>query len=945
MDRVDTQPLKELSVLSPADRVLWLREHGVQEVLHAIGQQLQSLAFSDIGEAIETSEWLTDAADGFGDLPFRCRVLCLRAFVLSVANRFDAAMQTLDEAAVIADRTLDPRSQAGVAQTSVQPLVRLGRYRDAIASAERAISLYNEAGDMTAVARAHSNLGVVHRMLGNPEKALVEFDLALPGMESDRASIAQVQSNRAEALLDLADFHQAERAFCTALESFQHADMARAAAIVAGNLADLLGQQGRLNESLSFFERARATFEEGGADGDAARIESESAEVLATVGLLDEAFAVSTRAAEVLLAHGMRREAARALLVRGVTARRIGDHETATDSLTRAAAFSAELGWRAGVGKANVEAARVAIDGRDFESADQLLDDALRDLTSDSQDRASALLMRSKVFRHVGRRSEAATAVDQALGIAARLGSLPAQAQALHEQALQAEERGELEIAVERCRDALSKVERLRGIIQSDRARSAWGGGHVEIYQDLCAVALRCGGARGLELAFNSVERSKSRSLLELVQAGSRSSDQSVIARGSVTADLIARHQRARGELAALYSWSRFGDGESQSDSARSALRRRADELERELTQLEGRLSAHKEHGAVFSEAIGLDEARSIVPERGVILEYFESRGHIGAFVISAHGATAVGNLCTAEDLTNAVEAARFQVDRGVGIDHSTDRGGRLLARAKVAFQRVHELVFAPIRGALEGVDRCVVVPVGRLHGFPFAALHSGERWLIEDMVVTVAPSVSVIAAMVPAGGPLPRMVRVVGCGDANAPEIEAEAADIAVLYDGDAEVLLGDAATAECVFGGLRRGQLLHLACHGELGGSDPLSARIRLGNRWLTAREIITLDLSGSCVILSCCDVGRGRLQSGDELFGILRSIIAAGASSVVAGFWPAHDAITRDLMKRLHTHLRSNPDSKLSDALANAQRSLLADEPHPSHWATFSAVGADS
>ena len=304
---VDTA-LSTLADLPASARGAWLREHADESVHHAIGQQLQTLCFTDADEAQSISAWLGDAAEDSGHQPFLCRVLCLRAFVLSVANQFDEAMRTLDQARGLAEDLGDAKSQAGVAQTAVQPLVRLGRYRDAIESAQRAIRLYEEAGDASAVARAHSNLGVVHRMLGQAEQALTHFDRALPGMEADQAATAQVQSNRAEALLDLVDFREAEQAFRAAMSSFQEAGMSRAAAIAGGNLADLLGQQGRLTESMALFERARASFAEGGAVGAAARIESESAEVLGVVGLLDDAFAAAARSSDVLLAHGLRRE-------------------------------------------------------------------------------------------------------------------------------------------------------------------------------------------------------------------------------------------------------------------------------------------------------------------------------------------------------------------------------------------------------------------------------------------------------------------------------------------------------------------------------------------------------------------------------------------------------------------------------------------------------------
>lgn len=941
---VDTA-LSTLADLPASDRGAWLREHADESVHHAIGQQLQTLCFTDVDEAQSISAWLVDAADDSGNRPFLCRVLCLRAFVLSVANQFDEAMRTLDRARGLAEDLGDATSQAGVAQTAVQPLVRLGRYRDAIESAQRAIRLYEEAGDASAVARAHSNLGVVHRMLGQAEQALTHFDRALPGMEADQAATAQVQSNRAEALLDLVDFREAEQAFRASMSSFQEAGMSRAAAIAGGNLADLLGQQGRLTESMALFERARASFAEGGAVGDAARIESESAEVLGVVGLLDDAFAAAARSSEVLLAHGMRREAARALLVQGSVARRLPDLPVAMDCLTRAAAISAELGWRTGVGRANLEAARVAIDRGDLRQAEQLLEDAMRDLSSDSQDRAGAVLLQAEVFRLSGRSSAAARAVIEAAEIAAKIASLPMQTRVLHERALQAEAEGDLKHALGHLEDAMLLAERQRGFIQSDRARSAWTGGHRRIYEDLCHVALRLRDSRSVGAAFNSVERAKSRSLLELLQSGTGIADQHLEVDDSVTGDMLNRYRETRGELNALYTWDRLEREESQLDRTRAARQRRAAELERQLTQLEGRLSALKQNGAILSDLIGIENAGALLSGDHVMIEYFESRGSLGAFVITPQGVTAVSKVCDLNKLSRAVDAARFQIDRGVGADHTGERGRRLLARAVSAFQTVYDLAVRPIDAALCAADRCTFVPAGCFHGFPFAALHDGQGWLAERLTLTVAPSASVLHAMSASSARRIGPVRIVGIGDSNAPQIEAEASAIAELYGPECEVLLGAAATSDRVFSGLKPGQMLHLACHGDLGSTDPLSAGIRLADRRVTARELVTLDINGACVILSCCDVGRGRVQNGDELFGMLRSILAGGASGVVAGFWPAHDACTKELMLRLHAKHRIDERRDLGRALALAQREMIRTHPHPARWATFSVIGSES
>jgi len=74
-----------------------------------------------------------------------------------------------------------------------------------------------------------------------------------------------------------------------------------------------------------------------------------------------------------------------------------------------------------------------------------------------------------------------------------------------------------------------------------------------------------------------------------------------------------------------------------------------------------------------------------------------------------------------------------------------------------------------------------------------------------------------------------------------------------------------------------------------------------------YLTAEEVGWLDLSHvDLVVLSACDTGRGRAQSGEGLIGLRRSFLLAGAKSVVSSLWAVPDQETAELMDLFYRNL---------------------------------------
>ena len=91
------------------------------------------------------------------------------------------------------------------------------------------------------------------------------------------------------------------------------------------------------------------------------------------------------------------------------------------------------------------------------------------------------------------------------------------------------------------------------------------------------------------------------------------------------------------------------------------------------------------------------------------------------------------------------------------------------------------------------------------------------------------------------------------------------------------------------------------------------------------LTVGELLGLRLSADLVVLSACDTGRGTVTAGDDVLGLTRGVLAAGARGAVVSLWPVRDDVACVLMCRFSALVHSGMPPAV--ALATAQRAVRA------------------
>jgi CHAT domain-containing protein len=91
---------------------------------------------------------------------------------------------------------------------------------------------------------------------------------------------------------------------------------------------------------------------------------------------------------------------------------------------------------------------------------------------------------------------------------------------------------------------------------------------------------------------------------------------------------------------------------------------------------------------------------------------------------------------------------------------------------------------------------------------------------------------------------------------------------------------------------------------------------------------------------VTLSGCSTGLNGIAAGDEILGLVRGLLYAGAQAVMVTLWDASDRSTAVFMAAFYRHLKSHTNKARAAQLA--MQDVRAQYPHPFYWAPFVLVG---
>jgi len=169
------------------------------------------------------------------------------------------------------------------------------------------------------------------------------------------------------------------------------------------------------------------------------------------------------------------------------------------------------------------------------------------------------------------------------------------------------------------------------------------------------------------------------------------------------------------------------------------------------------------------------------------------------------------------------------------------------------------------------------------------------------------------------------------------------EAVTIAAMFP-DSRALVRAAASKSAVKELGNGFSILHFATHGKFDANAPLSSGIYLAkgresDGVLTVSDLYSLRWDVDLVTLSACETGLGKVANGDDVIGLTRGFLYAGARSIVASLWEVDDAATEQLMESFYRNLGT---SGKREALRLAQIETRQKFPEPWFWAAFNILG---
>jgi tetratricopeptide (TPR) repeat protein len=899
--------------------------------------------------------WLTEELGGEG----RARALRALAYALRVSGQYERCEPTFvaAEEAFISLGLEDDAARTRIGH--VDAFRYLGRYDEAIDLAMRNLAYLEGRGPGYGLdaARQRVNLGMVYWRRGDLEQALNSFEEAREygRREGIRELAATAAMNVGLVLNNLGRYSEALEADRFAIQEFRELGARERLATVQMNLGLLHTSRGEYGQALEALLASRALCEELGLEHRRAAVDVDLTRAYQALNLDAEAAEACANAAESFRRLDMPFELATALLLSGQIAERRDDPAAARRYLGEARALYARVGnavWEsittlAGVRLAIGEANRQGLPALQTEAAG--LAARLEELGALDHAAAGHLLVADLQTR-IGKVKEARASLQTALGLGKQLGADVvlyqvhlAEGQSLEEEAPD-EARAADELAVEH-------LERLRAHARADDLKLAVVGqdtnlyeritrlllGPVSTYCDHCAPRQQRASRTRAREAFRWLERGKSRGLLEDAFA-----DQPHAPNPS------PRLRQARelvGELRARLNAAYSSQYSLEAPAARgsSATADELERLERDLSRATRELQIlMRGDGALdVTTFIDVERVQAVLDDTTCLVEYVVLGDEVACFVLRREHFAVYRRIASRADVEKALGWFWFHIRKGTYGAEVLRANQRSLARSvNQALRQLSDLLLTPIATALTTVQHLVVVPHALLHGVPIHTLMYRDGSVLDAMTVSYAPSATVFAAT--AGRPSPAIERplIVAPTIADHPWVQEEARRIAEQIPRGL-VLAGADATLERVRREASEHDSLHLATHGVFRADNPTYSALELADGWLSVGELAELSRGRGLVCLSACHTGMSGVGPGDDLQGLTRAVLGAGAGALVASLWAANDDTAPAFMSAFYAGLRSGLGRAAS--LRAAALETRKREPHPYFWAPFILVGA--
>jgi CHAT domain-containing protein len=871
---------------------------------------------------------------------FRCK-----ANTLYNMGENKAALEYHHQALAIFRKLGHAEEQARTLNSSIQPFILLGEYRRALKAAEGARKLFKRLGDHRRLAHVEINVGNLYHRQDRFEEGLACYERAhemlLPLRDAEGLAVALY--NMAVCLIALNDFPRALGTYQRARAMFVQHGMTLLVSQSDYNIAYLFYLRGEYTRAI---EMLRATRDESEKNGDAHVL------ALCYLDLSDIYLELNLSAEAQQTAHegylrfqklGMGYEEAKCQANEAIAYGQLGKSAQSLDSFAQARAkFGHEknVAWPFLIDL--YQAVVLYNEGR--------LAEARRSCSRASRFFATsplpgkAVLCQLLLARLLLRAGNIAAAHQECVQTLGRLANLDApvlhhQAQLLMGQVQKAG--GDPHGAYQSCQKAREALEALRTNLGGDDLKIAFMKNRLEVYEELIELCLSDPARRNsAEESFTYIEQAKSRSLAELLmQPGHPLPWPEPGGSG-----LLPRIREMREEIHWYYRRIEIEELSAEVGAPKRVVELQKQALDREHKLLRAlrELPCSEARGSGDAQKVSatcsLETIRGCLAPDAALVEYFTLHDQFIAAIVTREGLEIVPVAPVAR-VAHLVGMLRFQISKfRLDGDYLREFGQALLRTTQCHLKELYQGLFAPLRDRLHA-RHLIIVPHGTLHYVPFHALFDGTGYLIDAFSISHAPSASIYAVCHQRKSQVTGPPLVLGVPDSKAPAIQEEVESVAKALPG-ATLVLGAEAGEEALRTKGTQSRLIHIATHGRFRQDNPMFSGIRLGSSYLNLYDLYQLKLDAELVTLSGCGTGLNVVAAGDELLGLIRGLLYAGARSLLLSLWDVQDQTTTEIMMSFYRRAATAQNKAI--ALQGAMQELRERHPHPYYWAPFTLIG---
>jgi CHAT domain-containing protein len=916
-----------------------------RKLIEALKKKVDFCIRSDAGLALELADLAVSLSCEIQDPLASAIALRSKASATHSVGRYAESLALWEQAFDLYTRSGQAADAAAVQRSMVDVLMYLGRYREALEIAGQARRTLLALGDTAGLARLDTNVGNVYHRLDRNADALEHYERALAAFRrtGETFGIALTSFNAANIYSNLHNFENARDGYQLAENLYRDSGMGLAAAQARYSIGYLDFLTGNYHRSMRTLYAVQPDLQKLGDLRTAALCLLDLSEICTQMNVLDEGLKLAQQAYEQFRDLSMRYEEAKALMFRGLACLGLGKLDDSETFLAEAhhlftldgnslymgltAAFAAELELRRGRPE---KALAVVADAHSIFNRHDL-----------GAKQCHVRLIEARALRADGQREAALQHCLEILETLKHVGALWLETEVRELMGDLFLDSGDSDKAYEYYSAAATSIEQRRANIRVDEFRSAFMGDKLRVYEKLIRLCLEQNSDAENERAFYYLESRKARTLVDML-----TNDLDLWPDATASDSGLQREWKTlREELYWLHS--RMRETQSNPDNRSVAfeqeLKSQIRAKESALADVARRAQVQDPHFNPLEGAGGLtvEELRKSLKQNDALIEYYADSGNLIAFVVNQRAVEVIHLPGTLTDIREQAMEMKFLMEKfQYGEAYVAAHRDSLLECVNRSLELFYEVLFAPLAEHVVGRN-LIIVPFDVLHNVPFHCLFDGSRYVIEDHEVSYAPSARLYALCRSRPVSERSRISVFGVADKTAPDIDKEVAAIQGHFPA-ARCFVGHAASSDALAVAAASSDVIHIASHAVFRHDNPMFSAFKLSDEWLNAYDVCSLRMNAATVTLSGCSTGAGRVYAGDEMLGLVRAFLKAGASSLVVSLWAVNDRSSASLMAAFYEALGQGRSARSS--LRDAILKLKVEYSNPYYWGPFILIGQD-